>query len=149
MVVRILASLLLATLIVLSCTEDDGPKDVPQDQEETESDSVATELDPNFQHCDSVYIATRIGTACCINGPTVAKAGNIFRYHYQMNHRDAKVDWQILEGDISIIAGQGTRTVTVQFGPGFTAGIIIGVGVGIKYENLPQLCSDRVRIDQD
>jgi hypothetical protein len=149
MVGRILAGLLLATLITFSCREDDDPKDITAEERETESDTVALKLDSNFQHCDSVYIATRIGTACCINGPTVAKSGDILRYHYQMNHRDAKVDWQILEGDISIISGQGMRTVTVQFGPNFTTGIIIGVGVGIKYENIPQLCSDRVIVDLD
>lgn len=149
MAARVFASLLLVTLIAFGCTEDDELKKVTEEQEETEDDTVTVEFDSTFQHCDSVYIANRIGTACCISGPMLAKAGDIVKYHYQMNHRDAKVDWQVLEGDISIIAGQTTRTVTVQFGPDFTEGVVIGVGVGIKWENTPQLCSDRVIITQE
>jgi hypothetical protein len=81
----------------------------------------------------------------------VAKPGDTVRYHYQMNHRDPLISWQIVEGDIAIIAGQNTHTVTVKFGPDFTTGTITGVGSGIKYEGgtTRNSCWNRVIVTGD
>jgi len=111
-------------------SDEDRSDDLSTVKEE-EQESIVSQ-DSNFQVCDSVYIATLHGTACCVSGPMVARPGDIFKYHYQINHSDARVKWQILEGDISIIAGQDTHTVTVLFGPDFTTGIVYADGDGIR-----------------
>ena len=154
MAARLITPFFLVLIMALSCAEDEGANELPKEQE-TETDTLNVDstdtlsLDSTFQHCDSLYIATFHGTACCISGPTVAKPGDTLRYHYQINHRDAKVSWQIIEGDISVIGGQGSTTVTVEFGPNFTTGLIIGVGIGIKYDTLRQNCNDRVIVTRD
>jgi hypothetical protein len=146
---------LVLLVLIMACTEDDGINGLTGEQG-TAYDTLdlgsndTLKLDSNFQHCDSVFVATYFGTACCTTGPTVAKPGDTVRYHYQMNHRDAQVSWQILEGDISFISGQETHTVTVLFGPNFTTGLIIGEGNGIKYDDSPRLkCAERVVITAD
>jgi len=150
MAAKLISPFLLVLILALSCAEDDVANALMQEQE-TETDTLnvdsidALNLDSTFQHCDSLFIATYHGTACCISGPTVAKPGDILRYHYQMNHKDAQVSWQILEGDMSIIAGQDTHTITVRFGPDFTTGLISGRGNGLKEkENVRLECYDRV-----
>jgi hypothetical protein len=131
-------------VMMFGCDDDNRTADVIPEPE-TEEDKDTLTVDSTIQQCDSVFIATYSGTACCITGSMVAKPGDIFRYHYQMNHRDAQVTWFILEGDISIIDGQNTHTVTVQFGKDFTSGVINGQGYGIKRDDAPRLrCSDRV-----
>jgi hypothetical protein len=130
-------------VVFWACADGDNHEDLPAVKQETEMHTLNP--DPDFQSCDSVYVATFSGTACCVSGPMVAKPGDIFRYHYQINHSDARVNWQILEGDISIIAGQNTQTVTVQFGEHFTTGIVFADGNGIhKSIQTRQRCTDRV-----
>jgi hypothetical protein len=130
-------------VIVWACADGDNHEDLPVVKQDAEAHTLS--WDPDFQYCDSVYIATFHGTACCVSGPMVAKPGDIFRYHYQINHSDVRVTWQILDGDISIIAGQNTQTVTVQFGEHFTTGIVFADGNGIpKSVQTRQRCTDRV-----
>jgi hypothetical protein len=146
MAARIPTVLLLMTVFIYGCTEADNPK--KKIEEEVEADTIVL-VDSTFQYCDSVTVATSVGTSCCVSGKTVAKPNDIFRYQYQMNHRDATVKWVVLEGDISIIAGQDTRTVIVAFGPDFTTGIIQGRGTGLDKDDIPLFCEDRVIISKE
>ena len=149
MITRLSFPVVFALTIVVSCADDEHPSELPKEEQEQEMSKDTLKVDSTLQSCDSVFIATRHGTACCVSGPKVAKPGDIFRYHYQMNHSDALVSWQILEGDISIIAGQGTHTVTVQFGANFTTGVIFGDGNGVpKQTPLRQRCTDRVIVNR-
>jgi hypothetical protein len=142
MVTRLIL-LFIVLAMVFSCSDDSRPNEVPRLAWKTGGPALS--LDSTFQSCDSVFIATFPGTACCVSGPTVAKPGAVVRYHYQINYSDPHVSWQILEGDISIIAGQDTPTVTVLFGANFTTGIVFGDGNGIP-QNITsrQRCTDRV-----
>lgn len=137
--------------ICLSCEDRDLPNELTETDQEQEQglDKGTVNTDSTFQSCDSVYIATFYATACCVSGPVVAKPGDVFQYHYQINHTDAQVLWQVLEGDISIIAGQGTHTVTVQFGESFTTGIIFGDGNGLKDGQWRLRCTDRAIVTRE
>jgi hypothetical protein len=146
---RVMFLFVLALGVLLSCEERELSNEIPINEQEKELAKGTVNADSTFQSCDSVYVATRSGTACCVSGPVVAKPGDIFRYHYQINHADAQVSWQILEGDISIIAGQGTHTVTVQFGENFTTGIIFGDGNGLKDGQWRLRCTDRAIVTSD
>ena len=80
-----------------------------------------------------------------------AKPGDTLQYHYQINRSDLLISWRILEGDISIIDGQDTPTVTVVFGTNFTGGIVFGDGSGLKRTVNPVRlrCTDRVIVGSD
>jgi hypothetical protein len=134
---------LFGMTMAFSCTDGDEHNTQRPVSEELRTEESIERLDSTFQHCDSVYIATYHGTACCISGPTQTKPGDTVTYHYQINHKDPKmVSWEIREGDITIVEGQDKHTVTVQFGPNFTTGIIGCVGSGIK-DGIRNSCSDR------
>src|SRR5689334_15258322 len=134
MMQRVMFPFVFVLAVSLGCEDRNISNELPNVEQEKEQEPATdtVNVDSTFQSCDSVYIATSIGTACCVSGPVVAKPGDIFQYHYQINHADPHVTWQILEGDISIIAGQGTQTVTVQFGDNFTTGIVFGDGNGVQ-----------------
>jgi hypothetical protein len=143
MIIKLIFPVVLVLALLFNCTDNDRPTELPNQEQKTGKDTL--NLDSTFQHCDSVSIATSIGTACCVSGPMVAKPGDILQYHYQINHSDANVSWQILNGDISIIAGQNTQTITVQFGANFTTGIVFGDGNGVPTSTPSrQRCTDRV-----
>lgn len=145
---RVIFLFVLVLAISLSCEERELSNEIPVNKQDKELAKGTVNADSTFQSCDSVYVRTSIGTACCVSGPVVAKPGDIFRYHYQINHADAQVSWQILEGDISIISGQGTHTVTVQYGNNFTTGIILGDGNGLK-DVWRLRCTDRAIVTSD
>ncbi len=141
MLQRMMLPFVFFLAVSLSCEDRDVSNELTAAEQELAKGMV--NADATFQSCDSVYVATRIGTACCVSGPVVAKPGSIVQYHYQINHAEPRVSWQILEGDISIIAGQDTQTVTVQFGENFTTGIIFGDGNGVKDGQWRLRCTDR------
>jgi hypothetical protein len=142
MFTRLIFPVVFALAMVYSCADNDRPNE-PKLEQEVGKDTF--NLDSTFQLCDSVLVATSIGTSCCVSGPAVAKPGDIFRYHYQIKHSDAQVSWQILEGDISIIAGKDTHTVTVRFGANFTTGVVFADGNGVPLDiPVRQRCTDRV-----
>jgi hypothetical protein len=144
MVTKWIATILFATIMILSCKDDTERKEGSHhsSREQLRMDNPLTSVDSSFQNCDSVFIATSPGTACCMSGPALAKPGEIVTYHYQINHQDPQMSWEIREGDIIIIKGQDSPTVTVRFGPTFTGGVVGCVGSGIK-EGVRLECSDR------
>ena len=128
--------------MALGCAENID-SDIQTDLNEAFSaEDFSSNVDSAFQDCDSVYTATYHGTACCISGATEARPGDIATYHYQINHKDPQMSREIREGDISILTGHNAPTVTVQFGPNFTTGIVGCVGSGVK-EGFRLECSDR------
>lgn len=145
MMQRMMFPFVFVLAVSLSCEDRDVSNELTAAEQEKEQELAkgTVNADSTFQSCDSVYVATRIGTACCVSGPVVAKPDDIVQYHYQINHADPQVSWQILEGNISIIAGQDTQTVTVRFGDNFTTGIIFGDGNGLKDGQWRLRCTDR------
>jgi hypothetical protein len=141
MMTKLIPAVLLVMIAAFSCTDDKDTVQITPTEEETQK-NVTLPVDSTFQHCDSLSIATYHGTACCVRGPMRAKPGETATYHYQINHKDPQFSWEIREGDIAIIKGQDTHTVTVQFGPNFTTGIIGCVGSGLK-DGVRNKCSDR------
>lgn len=148
MLTKVICPAILALFILFNCADDDS-KEVTQRPEpeipEAEQDSSLS-IDSTFSECDT-FIAEhlRIGTACCISGYIVASLGDTATYHYQVNHPDAKVSWVILDGDISILAGKDSLTVTVLIGSNFTGGIIQALGSG-SYDQTRLVCNDRIKI---
>jgi hypothetical protein len=142
MVRKLIPAVLFAMTIAFSCTDDNEDNVQITLSEEPTVENVIAKVDTTFQDCDSVYIAAYHGTACCISGPTLASPGDTVTYHYQINHKDPQMSWEIREGDITIIKGQDMQTVTVRFGPNFTTGVIGCVGSGLK-DGIRNKCSDR------
>jgi hypothetical protein len=142
MITKLIRVVLFAMVMGFSCTDDNQDSQRSTLSEDLRIEDANSEVDSTFQRCDSVFIATYPGTACCVSGQTRANPGDTVSYHYQINHKDPQMYWEIREGDITIIKGQDTHTVTVQFGPNFTTGIIGCVGSGIKNETRLK-CSDR------
>ena len=130
----------------MACTEDEMNHKEVDDPIESKNDT--SQLLTNFQGCDSVAIATSHGTSCCVSGPTVAKPGDTIKYHYQINQVGRQIYWEILEGDLVIIEGEDTHTVTVEFGPNFTTGLIKGRARGDSVNNLPTIrCEEGLSIN--
>ena len=131
--------------------EDDSPKGPANDAQESETlKSDRLQLDASFHYCDSVAVATHSGTSCCVSGPTIAKPGDILDHHYQINQLDPQIYWEILRGDILIIGGQDTHTVTVKFSPNFISGSIQGKAKGKPVNDLPTIaCEEAVNINAD
>jgi hypothetical protein len=135
-------------LLMLNGCADDGSTEVNETTEpetpKEEQDSTIV-VDSTFHECDS-FISERmgIGTACCISGYVVANPGDTANYRYHINHQDAMASWLIIEGDMSILKGKESTTVTVIMGPEFTGGILQALGSGYKESRL--ICNDRLEI---
>jgi hypothetical protein len=141
MMAKLIPVFLLATMIAAGCT-DDNKENSQSNVTTIVQTAQGIGLDSTLQLCDSVFVATYPGTACCVSGTKVAKPGDTVSYHYQINYPDPEYHWEVREGDINIISGQDTQTVVVQFGPDFKGGVIGSVGSGIK-EGTRLSCSDR------
>ena len=130
--------------VTFACIDEEN-----ENQPGLENATVDTSAAPDtaFHKCDSVAIATSTGTTCCVSGPMLAKPGDTFRYHYQINRSNPEVYWEILEGDMVITGGQNTQTVTVTFGPDFTSGWIQGRAKGNPLDNqATTACEEAVNI---
>jgi hypothetical protein len=145
MTLKLVCPTILALIMLFSC-HDGGPIGMPEIPEE-EQDSTLN-IDSTFQHCDAAFIASPIGTRCCVSGPSVAKPGDTLTYHYQINHSDDQVSWEVREGDISILSGEDSLALTVKFGSTFTTGYIQAYGSGVK-DSIRLICNDRVIIRRE
>jgi hypothetical protein len=145
MAIRYLVLFVLITSVI-ACTDDENTLENVEDQ--IESNDETSKLLSTFQTCDSVAVATSIGTSCCVSGPTVAQPGDTLKFHYQINQNDQEIYWVILDGDINIIAGANTHTVTVKIGSSFTFGLIQGRAKGDAVNNVPATrCEESVKIN--
>lgn len=68
------------------------------------------------------------GTICCITGAELASSGESLSYEYNSNINNPVFTWEIISGSISIVSGQNTSTVALEFGNDFTTGKILGKG---------------------
>jgi hypothetical protein len=87
-----------------------------------------------------VFNPTFTGTACCIERITVLSLEEPIRYWYATNLDNPSVHWEVLSGEIEIIAGQESSIVTIKLGDGFDGGMIRGLGTssptGLQCSNL-------------
>jgi hypothetical protein len=123
----------------------------PDDEATRSSADAGVRIGSAYSECDSLFIATYPGTACCVSGSLQARPGDTIEYHYQMNRDYPEIQWEIRSGDITIEKGQDTHTVTVKFGPSFTKGEIVGLGIAtvpVAYSDTTTTiaCSERIRI---
>lgn len=141
MLLKSICPVALALFMLFSCS-DEATHEAP----ETPVEESNLDTDSTFVDCDSfIKEHIGIGTACCISGYIVAIPGDTTTFHYQINHPDAKVSWVILSGDISILAGKDSTTVTVLIGPDFTGGILQAYGSGL-YDQTRLICNDHIDI---
>ena len=82
------------------------------------------------------------GTICCISGPELASPGESLSFEYSSNIINPVFTWEIISGSISIVSGQNTATVTLEFGDDFTTGEILGKGDG------DEICSELFTINK-
>lgn len=63
-------------------------------------------------------------TICGINGTTTPTPGSIHTYSYYNDQLSGSynVNWGVLNGDVALISGQGTKTATFSFGNSFSGG---------------------------
>lgn len=71
-----------------------------------------------------------VPTICDVLGDEIVSPGSTLVYNYTASFSPiTNVQWSASTG-ISIISGQGTSTVTLQFGVGFSGGTISAIGTG-------------------
>lgn len=110
--------LLLFVLITftISCSNDDESTD---DSNNETSKLVCGEDISNYS-----------GTTCCVTGSELASPGESLSFEYNSNIINPVFTWEIISGSISIVSGQNTSTITLEFGSDFTTGEILGKGDG-------------------
>ena len=116
----ILKSTFLA-LFFIACSNDDDSKNneiIVENDIET-AEIVCGEDMSNYS-----------GTICCVTESSVVGEEKRSSYEYDSNKCNSVFTWEVYSGSISIVSGQGTSIVTVEFGDDFTTGGIIGLGTG-------------------
>lgn len=94
------------------------------------------ELHPNDEINNIKSRALR--TVCDINGNSCGSPNGTLTLTYSSDFNPNDVNWSIQSGNISIISGQGTSTVTLRFGSSFNGGSVLAIGSG----NGGIICSD-------
>jgi|TARA_B110000967_G_scaffold174820_1_gene187198 hypothetical protein len=88
------------------------------------------------------YIANYSGTICCITGSELVNPGESLSFEYNSNIVNPVFAWEVISGSISIVSGQNTSTVTLEFGKDFTTGEILGKGDG------NEICTESLTINK-
>lgn len=83
-------------------------------------------------------------TWCDIGGDSCGNSNGSFTLTYSSNFNPNDVNWSILSGNISIVGGQGTNTVSLQLGSNFNGGSVYAIGTG----NGGVVCSDSYSISK-
>ncbi len=124
----------LFTLATISaCTSNETDSLILQDTADAScADSKAN--DPNFD-----------GTACCIQRNSELSTSAPIVYEYFTNIVNPDITWEVVSGDIEIVSGANSSTVSVRLGSSFTSGELVGSSIGAT----GQLCSDLVVISAD
>lgn len=82
------------------------------------------------------------GTICCVTGSELANPGENLTYQYNSNIISSVFTWEIVSGSITIISGQNTSVVTLEFGNDFTTGVVLGRAVG------DEICTESITINK-
>ena len=64
------------------------------------------------------------GTICCVTGSELASPGENLSFEYNSNTNNTIFTWKIVSGSISIVSGENSQMVTLEFGNDFTDGIV-------------------------
>ena len=135
-----LRSLIFASLFTLAtisaCTTNETDSIILQDTADLScADSKAN--DPDFD-----------GTACCIQRNSELSASAPIVYEYFTNLPNPDVSWEVVSGDIEIVSGANSSTVTIRLGSSFTGGEISG-GATSDDNGFDLVCRDVVVISAD
>jgi hypothetical protein len=112
-----LFTLVLLLFVLQACDKDDSNLIVNFNEEEIPG-GVGEKGSTN---------SGRINTICGISGPSVGSPKDILTYTYTTDLSNPNYSWNVT-GDITIISGQGTATVTILLGDNFNGGTIQGYG---------------------
>ena len=124
---------ILIITIGLSCTESEDQGPVLED-DALESCADTEVNDPDFG-----------GTACCIQRNTELDPSAEIVYEYSTNLPNAQTTWEVTSGDIEIVSGGNSPTVTIRLGDSFTEGQITALGTGDR-SGIELRCSATVSI---
>ncbi|WP_428742348.1 hypothetical protein [Tenacibaculum sp.] len=83
-------------------------------------------------------------TTCDITGNSCVFPNSTNTYTYTSNFNNSNINWSVLSGDITIKSGQGTKTITLEFGINFQGGEITAQGS----DNGTLTCSDNFVISK-
>ncbi len=87
------------------------------------------EIVPDTQSIESETLVTKNPTTCKIKGSSTAYAGCTTTYTATNNFSAGSITWSVLSGNISIVSGQGTNSVQLNFASNFSGGEIRWSGV--------------------
>ena len=96
-------------IFMVSCSNDDESSD-----NNTESSEFVCGED----------ISNYSETICCVTGSELASPGEKLSFEYNSNTNNTIFNWKIVSGSISIVSGENSQTVTLEFGNDFTDGIV-------------------------
>lgn len=125
---------LLAISLSISCTESESQGPVLRD-DALESCAETEVNDPDFR-----------GTACCIQRNTALDASAEIVYEYSTNLPNVQTAWEVISGDIEVVSGGDTSTVTIRLGASFTEGQITALGTG-SINGVELRCSATVSLE--
>ena len=99
---------------------------------------ACTEEEINLEQNNNLQVEELAGTkgdiafrtTCDITGTFCGTPGGTSQLSYTANFLPSDITWSIQRGNISIIGGQGTSTVTLQFASNFTGGSVTALGTG-------------------
>src|SRR5690606_27440301 len=114
--------------LITSCSDDDESSD---NNIKESSELVCGEDMSNYS-----------GIICCVSGSELASTGESLSFEYNSNINNPVFTWEIISGSISIVSGQNTATVTLEFGDDFTTGEILGKGDG------DEICTESFTINK-
>ena len=147
-------SLFCALFILLFACTNNNEDDLIFNEEqeilvtnEEENTGPVVPLKDNSYDCSKseVFDPYFTGTACCIERITPLSLQDTIRYWYSTNLDDPSFEWEVISGEIEIIAGQNSAIVTILLKEGFDGGVIRGLGTSSP---LGLECSDLVTIEK-
>ncbi|WP_299674862.1 hypothetical protein [uncultured Tenacibaculum sp.] len=120
-------SILLIFILLLSCNSESD--DIIIDSNTKISNTVLFEGEINSSLTKNKSIALPSG--CGVIGENCANRNQILSYTYFSSSPSTNTIWSIVSGDITIIRGQNTNTVTLNFGNNFSGGSVMVSGNGV------------------
>lgn len=86
------------------------------------------------------------GLCCDVDGRILVEIDKNYSYNYEskFSGQSVQINWQVLEGSITIISGQNTNEAVFKFNTDFTAGKIKAFGE----DELGNSCSSTISISK-
>ena len=124
--------LLSIIIIIFSCETDNSEFETQQSQEIFVIGEIGNSTAKNNKNQKEGLNNRKLDRVedCGTSGPLCAFPNQTITYTYFTPDLNPNITWTVNSGDISIVSGQGTNTITLLTGNNFNGGQVSVVGVG-------------------